>query len=948
MAENNNKNDIENINEISKSGPTHPAAPQRKKHTNGKFYAVIIALLVIAGAFGVLAFYHPSTAGTAASVTSAATVASLDTPYNITIHTNGVYDYAQIFWGDGTSTTVGYGGNDNIVASHNYTSPGDYLVYYKINFGSYNYFSNNQIIQLVVTLPPTSELQDSSYGQLALINSSSPTLINGSSVYAPGTSVNFALSYFTEPENTSYQVIQQSVSVYENGSMISGFLAPYEYNASQGSYQLPQSESLYNLSSLTIGYYVIEVSTETAFVNETGVVNVSYAAYSTNYYLNIIVSNSAKAYQISSSSGVFVNDELSPGGYTTLDYAIQDTTLGQEVIDQNLQYLVAFNGSSDTSFEPELAAYLPTVSNGGINSNYANYTVHVPASVAGYSATYQVHIKPYENYTFHIRSNATFADGMPVTAWDFKYSIARVMLLNNATNSQGGYMSDLLLPGNVYESNTFWNITQNITVNNATNNITFHLQNPEPLAVVYQEFATDGSEAEPAAWYISHGAGINWSPQGFKAYKIFGLPGHYNTYTQNNIMSDGPYMILYQVPSAEVVLIANPDFTSPGPWDPAPHIYKVVIQYLSEESSVYLNLESGFAQAGSIPSSNWPQVQTLLKDGIVNVYSYPSISLTFFNYNANITESSMHSLDSQANIPQYMFVNPNARKALSYLFNYNLYYGQQVGNSIYKTLFKEPYAGYLPNGSEYEEGIQALNSTGTSVPYFNPSIAQSYWDYFMNSSAIDSGKNMGISYSGGIAMYGGSQLSIPVFIPEAHAALLAAASTWISDMQKYIGVTGEVVPVTEDFIFSATQGANPFSIVWGGWSSSFAFPNRFISLALPTNETSYEGAMEMVPYFIASHGGIPIYNNSEAAQMNSTIAAWENATKNATNPALAKYWYDKANGMLVNLTLVVFIGQQVGKWIISSKINGVAFARYQENPFLAGVGRLMYAALQYN
>lgn len=924
-----------------------PAAPRRQPRSNLKFYVVIVVLIVIAGSFGVLAFYHPTSYGSNATVTSAAQVAELGLPYNLSLHTNGRFNFIQVFWGDGTTNVIPYSGTDAVQAQHNYSSPGNYIVFYEVNYGTSIYYSTQQLIQVVVTLPPTSENADGSYGQLALINSSSPSLANGSLAFKPGTTLNFVLSYFTEPSNTSYQVVQQEVNVYKNGTLMNNYLAPYVFNYSTGVYELPQTEAYYNMTGMGAGYYVIQVMTETSSVNSTGAINTSSQSYGLTYYSDIVISGSAAVFQPTSSS-VFINDELSPGGYTTLDYALQDTTLGQEVIDQNLQYLVAFNGSSDTSFEPELASYLPTVSNGGINTNYANYTVHVPSSVAGYNATYTVHLKPYENYTFHIRSNAVFENGMPVTAWDFEYSIARVMLLNNATNSQGGYMSTLLLPGNYIQSNTFWNITQNITVDNATNNITFHLQTPEPPSVVYQEFATDGSEAEPAAWYIQHGAGINWSPQGFKAYKEFGLPQHYNTYVQNNIMSDGPYMILYQVPSAEVVLIANPNFKSPGPWDPAPTIKKVVIQYMSEESSVYLNLKSGFAQAGSIPSTDWPQVQSLLNQGIVKVYSYPSISLTFFNYNANITESSLHSLDSKANVPQYIFVNPNARKAISYLFNYNLYFDQQVGNSIYHTLFKEPYAGYLPNGSEYEESISQLNSTGTKVPYFNTTLAQYYWNIFMNTTSTDSGTGMGITYSNGIAIYQGSQLSIPVFIPEAHPALLAAASTWITNMQRYLGVTGQVVPVLEDFIFSASQGSNPFTIVWGGWSSSFAFPNRFISLALPTNETSYEGAMEMVPYFIAQHGGISVYNNSEAAMMNATIKAWQNAVSNSTNPTLAKYWYYKANGMIVNLTLVVFIGQEVGKWIISSKVNSTSFIEYQENPFLAGVGRLMYAELQYN
>ena len=74
------------------------------------------------------------------------------------------------------------------------------------------------------------------------------------------------------------------------------------------------------------------------------------------------------------------------------------------------------------------------------------------------------------------------------------YSMVRTILFNSGEPGTTGWIqSQYLLPGNYYDTNTFWNITQNITVDNATNNITFHFQEPmEPYLV----FETMGDEVQ--------------------------------------------------------------------------------------------------------------------------------------------------------------------------------------------------------------------------------------------------------------------------------------------------------------------------------------------------------------------------------------------------------------------------------------------------------------------
>lgn len=934
------------------AGGNRPPSSSPGSGGSRKFLAVIVALLIVIVALSYLDINGHVFAGKGPTATVSTTQQFIDTgqQMNMTISAQSKFSYAHVYFGDNTMMNYTYNGSNKFNVSHVYNSPGNYFVFFKLFNGNSVYSSFNHLVQISVASKLSQENPDSSYGIFNLISSSTNgTVGNNTLIYKPGTNLSFALGYSTAPSNTSYQVVYQNVNVI--GPFSSSDSVSYQFNTLTGQYQIPALSSEMNISNMAAGYYQVAVRTMTANLSATNVsgnltylgqINTSAPEYNTTFYEDIVIASSAGLYTPAGAAGSFLNAEVVNGVDNNMDFALQDTVNGQEVVDQVIQYLVAFNGSSDTQFMPELATQLPSLSNGGINSNYANYTQTTP-----WGATYTTHLKPYENYTFKISSNATYTDGSPVTAWDFLYSMARTIVLSTSLNSQGGYLAEFLLPGDIAHSNTFYNITQNITINNASNSITFHFQSPESTAVVYQLMATDGSEAESANWYIAHGAGLTWSPSGFQAYQKYGIPTNYNTYIENHLMSDGAYKLAYMVPGSEVVLVANPNFVSPGPWDPKPTIGQVTIEYVSSEPSAYLLMKQGAAQAGALPSANWNEVQSLVAANQFKVYHYNELSFNFFEFNANINESAVGKQGPGANLPQTLFMSQNMRKVFAYSFNYSEYINYQVGNKVFNTTFQIPYVGYLPVGAQYYESASALNASGSAVPYFNLNTARQYLNYYLNGSGNDNGAAMGVSWSSGKVMYNGHQLNIPIFIPNLHPSLLEAATSWTSALAK-LGIASTQVQVPEDNIFVQTQANNYMPVAWGGWFSSFAFPNRIASIGLPTNLTSYIGAGDINPYWFSSASGAPTYNSTQVADMNQAIQDYQNAVANGTNSAVAKEWYWKANGMLVNASYVVFIGQGVGNWVLSTALNNQNILNYELNPFEAGVSRLMYAGLSYN
>lgn len=690
-----------------------------------------------------------------------------------------------------------------------------------------------------------------------------------------------------------------------------------------------------------------------------GEIDPSQGVYTSTYYYDVVAMKNANQYVAPTKGQSFTSAEVAAGGYTTLDPQINFFTVDAEILGNTMMPLIYYNGSSSSSFVPMLASQVPSVANGGINSAFTNYT-------------------------FHVKSGFKWQDGSSVTVYDAYIGLVRLLLFSNGNPGTGGYLlGDYLIPQLASGGfNTSYSaITHAITYDNNTNNVTLHFMQPVPTSVVFQLIAQ--SEASPVDynWLVAHGDGIQFTPSGFANYSNTGNLADYNTYVQNHIMADGPYMVSYNLPGSQIVLTKNPNFVSPGKWFPAASITTVTLQYFSQPSTAFLELKSGAAQSATgIPATPyWPQIEGLA--GIHNVGTgpyitspptlqikeFPTLAIYFFNFNLNTNTQELGTIVHNANVPANFFMNLNVRKAFSYAFNYSKYLNDQLGNALYNTTFDASYVGMLPPGMLFNQSISQLKALGYSFHNENGSafsnliMAKYYWGKFMNSSAsvADGASAMGISNNGhGIVDYKGSPLVIPIFLPTGDNPDTAAATTWGNAMAQVIGgASFPVVPSTYTQLFATylIPGQNPMPISWGGWSPDFIFPTDYQnSMSMPSNTSTYMGAASYNPWFLLggnSTSSSPLHNfapnTTEYHFAEQMIAAYNNGTS-ATTLAGQKMWFQKVNGFIVNQTMNVYLYQANQFWTISSKINGNDIVNNQEN-LLVGAGQeLIYNLLSYN
>lgn len=899
-----------------------------------KALAIIVALIMIVSALAVLDFYHPASIGSTVTASSVSETTTVGQTYSLNLTSNGIFSNVTVFWGDGSQITVFYSGSNKVSLTHTYQNPGNYLIYYTMNFGNKVVSNSNSLIP--VTVGQTNLSSDSAVGLLAVSpSSSSKPLHNITNLYSPGSSLQLVLGYHTEPSNTNYLIIAQTLDVMHNSSQISHYYLPYLYNASAGLFTVSQSASLYNLTNIGTGIYELGIKTYTGepFSNS-GVVNFSAGVHSTVLYIDLGVFSNANLYNQTSSS-TLVHTELAEGGYVNLDPALAEDAVSDEIQMNTMQSLVYYNGSNENSFIPMLTSALPSTINGGINTKDSNYTVTDP-----WGSSYTVKVLPYENYTFHIRANATWQNGQPVTAWDVLYSFARVLVYDaEPVNGPGYIFAPYLLPGNYYATNTFWNITQNITVNNKTNNVTFHFQVPLQPSFVFQILSGPGGYIMDPQWLQANGDGMNWSSSGFQAYKSTGLPQNWNTYVQTHTFSDGPYMIAYQIEGTEVVLQANPNFNPPGSWFPKASVKNVVIEYVSSTSTIYLDFESGASQISTVPNTLFNAVQSLQKNGKANIYVFPTLVLDMADFNANVDTSMLSTLVPSANMPGPLFSSELVRKVFAYAFNYSEYLSTSV-NFLPNVTFGTPDAGLLVQGLTPSENASQLNkTTGGNVPYFSLAMAKMYWNEFMKTQA----SSVGITNSSSGPLYNGKPLNIPIIIQLGDTADIDFDPTWISALQQIIPNlhSEEDVISVDQLIGYLVEGADPMPIWEGPWTP--AFPNaagNLGPLGYPNNSSLTMAADTMVPFWFNTPSN-PLSNTSEYQNM-TKLSELYNEAVTATNFTKQSEEYLQMNAIIVNMTLYVYLYQETATWITSPSISATSMMNYQLNPVMNSYNVMYY------
>jgi peptide/nickel transport system substrate-binding protein len=241
------------------------------------------------------------------------------------------------------------------------------------------------------------------------------------------------------------------------------------------------------------------------------------------------------------------------------DQGLDFTTQGQELYSVVNTPLLSFKrgvqGVGGTQIVPALAQSLPTMSNGG------------------------------KTYTFTLRPNLHYSNGMPIKASDVTYALERDIKIPWQAAS---FVSAYIAGGTAYANGKATTIS-GITTNDATGTITVNLV--APFAPIVDIFALPGTAPVPPNTPMKNLAGTG-------------------------TIGDGPYKWGPITAGQTYTLVKNTKFDVPGL--PRGHadtiVYKVNSNVLADAEQVLNNQADVFDPGDTLPASVLPQVKAQATD----------------------------------------------------------------------------------------------------------------------------------------------------------------------------------------------------------------------------------------------------------------------------------------------------------------------------------------------
>ncbi|MGC9048531.1 MAG: ABC transporter substrate-binding protein, partial [Caldisphaera sp.] len=863
---------------------------------------------------GVAAYYATrkitttSTSTTTSTTVSFSTLSPVATSTYTTIASTPINFVLSSFTPSSGRYALFYPGNGQVInttsqyVSVTYNYPGHYLVYYNVyQSGSLTGSSLSNLIEITVAPNVPTSLEGLVTVPTITFNitknPTAPVFTTGEEVYLSGG--------FLQPPSGQNMTIYEYIWNFGNGKT--------QTVMANQSTLLPETNPV-SVTYTSPGLYAVSLTITTKNVS-------SGKTYNYTTYQTVAVTSSSLPFAIYSSTlkvpspGSIIVAENVPGGPYSFDPDIDYESVGFEVISNIFATLIVYNGSSTTSFIPFVAAYIPTQQNGGINSNYTEYT-------------------------FKIRSGLYFSNGDPITAYDVWYSIIRDMLFSGGSPGTPGWiLTQYLIPNYTpftfpvtapNDTQGFDEIMSSITYDNATNTVTFHLYRPTAPQFLFTAVANPlGAGILDAKWLEQVGAGINFTPAGFYQYEAQADEGSYNTQVQWSPVTSGPYMIKSYTPGQSIVLTPNPYFNG-TPGIPKPND-TVIIYWVKDPNTAYEMFSSGQADiVTGLPSSYIPLVENLESSGQASLYEFPTLSEFFFTFVDNISQSALHTLNPAYSIPSYYFANPLVREAFAYAFNYTEYLNDIVGNVKYHFNFANPYCGVIIPGLPYYIPPSEL----TGCPTFNLTYAKQ----LMEKSG-----------------YYNISVNFPIIVPSGDTVDFTAASMWASllnEIDPNIHATPLYVPFST-MISYQVPGANPMAVYYLGWIADYPLASNFVNAMYLTGGTYPAPNGWNVSYFenlskyYAAQGNTFLANlyaneSQEYNELNNLILKADNAAL-AGNTTVAQQYYKQAEQIAINLYLYVYAQMPNEYWIIKPYMHGYNNQiSYEENPMIGGAADSLY------
>ncbi|MFQ5622717.1 MAG: peptide ABC transporter substrate-binding protein [Paracoccaceae bacterium] len=241
----------------------------------------------------------------------------------------------------------------------------------------------------------------------------------------------------------------------------------------------------------------------------------------------------------------------------------------------------------------------------------------VPGVATGYEAS-----EGNTVYTFHLRDNAKWSDGTPVTAGDFVYAWRRAA--DPATASPYAWFMDLMSLKNVGAIEKGEMATTELGVE-AVDDRTLKVTLSAPLP--YFPLMTTHATTFPTPKWVIDKYGAEWTKPG-------------------NIVSNGAYVLTEHVPQERSVRERNPLY-----WDNEHTIIdKVVALVINDENVALTRYLAGELDRTEVPAGQFPN---MMKEHPEDAISFPRLCNYYYTF--NLSDSGPEA-----------FKDVRVRKALSY------------------------------------------------------------------------------------------------------------------------------------------------------------------------------------------------------------------------------------------------------------------------------------------
>ncbi len=889
------------------SGPEiTPQAPKPKRRK--MIIALVVVAILIIAALATFAVIYLGTGSVIVTSTSQFVPAGGSTSFTSAVTTPLFVSSSGVAWNFGDGQTQSTTSSE---IAHTFANAGNYLVLATASLSNGKTADNSQgLFPVQVGAPPTTYNPLGTTSSLGALSFNDSLSSSGAPFIAAGDHIAFVGAVAQPPTleydhlvtagtytNYTWQVTQLKLDFGDGSTPLTNASA----DPIRSTHTFANAGIYATLLQVTTGNFSSTNGSPPVATGETQTTTVGLTVAVGNYHILRYSGNVINP-------GIITNMEAVTGGYTTLDPALDYESTGFEVIANVYETLLAYNGTSTSDIVPVIATQLPTVANGMVSPDFMNYT-------------------------FQIRPNLKYSNGDNVTAWDVKYSITRTMLLNSGSPFPNGWIiSQFFVPGTFIAglpdaATTFSTVNDAITVDNATQTVSFHLISPAPPLLFDQVVADPlGASVVDHLWLESVGPKLTWTPAGFVAYEDYSFIQNYVGAWRNGAIGSGPFAIDYVANPDSVVLKPNPMF-KPTIGVPAPTVKKVVLQYVADPSTRELSLESGQADIAGIPSSHFDVVKRLQGLGLIQVQFMPTLNLFWWNFNLEIYQSAVGSTANPYGnqVPPDFFVDLNMRKAFAYAYNYGQYFDQILGNKVFNATFGIPFNGIVPKGMIGYEDLSSKN-------VFSMALAQGY--YNQTQWVADHG-------------WATSGFTVAINVETADTVDRAEAAAWAQNIESLApGITVLVKPISfEEEIVNSVPHLNPMGIYFLGWLPDYPFPTDYtLPMLLPADSPVTSTTPD---------GGT--YPNANGYNIQ-YLAADPNGTNQVTNSTNIRNWIlDSINPPnATNVPQVVLDSQQAQRafadlWYYVPAFQQFAFFAFrtwitgmanEQNPTLGGADLL--------